>query len=1090
MRGLFALVAVWLLSFNVHAQCEVETSLPDLGETGATLDYTTNLMPADWRFEGPDGVRIFEGSPISVPFTVPGTYSAVLAGQNGCEETIRIEFQVRIFDMMGTPEISINGGAEYTNDFRATVDLTASGAVEYLLSDNSNCRTGEWKPMAASAPWELPFENQEGRVFAKFRTPIEESACVSDSIVHDDILPTVNLVTAPDSVTNELNARFVFDPQDSGSGIDTMLCGMLGPANQPCDNDSTFQVPEGTNTLVFQARDNAGNIGAVMLYEWRVDITKPTVEITSAPASLTNQTSARFEFAGADESSEITGYTCQLDSSVVACDSPETYSNLADGSHRFAVIAEDEAGNKSDPAIHEWNIDSVAPVISFVRTPAAWEASTTTTIEVAVNDASASTVRCRLDNAAFQDCTLVSPLSNLAEGGHSFEAFAVDAAGNQSETITHNWSVDTTAPTVVFTSVPENPNSDLEVQIGFNANDAGIGLKEIRCQFDNDPVFTCQSPLDITNLSIGEHTIQVFAIDELDNTSAPISYTWETRVAPPVVAIVHAPEAETNSTEASIGFVAQSDVTIAGYECSVDNAAFSSCVSPLNLTNLVDGNHTVSVRATDEFGQLSNTATHNWFIDSTAPVLVFTEVPDPVIDVPDALVKFMVTENGSGIASIECQFDGQDFEECQSPYEAADMSEGPHSFTVRATDRLGNVSDAISTGWEVNLTVPVVVFTQVPDLETPMTEAEFKFEADSNLGIDRIECSIDGSAFSVCVSPAVVENLSVGSHQFSVIAYDTLNRPSETITHTWAVVKLPDVIEEEFVSEGGSRKLDLLFVVDNSGSMYKELTSREVRRNFKGILDELKGLDWRVGLTTTDGRGRRPGEEGRLVPFYRLRKTVMTPETKKPESRLIDTITRLRDGANYEEGISVLQQSVDRHTDGTFLRDDAVFMAIIVSDEDEASSGNSSKPKNQPEVLLQKVQDRWGEDKIFQAHGVIWRAEDRGCRNAQKKGRVYSRLISMTNGKSHSICRSRYANGLKGYADLAKAGDIVRELKCSPIDGNIEVSYNPEPSKRPKLTLAGSSLRFSPAPPNGTLVKLKYSCATSLKEIVSLKRLK
>ena len=471
-------------------------------------------------------------------------------------------------------------------------------------------------------------------------------------------------------------------------------------------------------------------------------------------------------------------------------------------------------------------------------------------------------------------------------------------------------------------------------------------------------------------------------------------------------------------------------------------------------------------------------------MDSIAPVLVFTEVPDAIIEVPDAIVAFTATDSGTGVASIECQFDGQDFEECTSPFEAADMSEGPHSFSVRATDRLGNVSETISTGWEVNLTLPTVVFTAVPPLETPMLEAEFQFEAESSIGIDRIECDVDGAGFSLCTSPAIVEGLNVGAYTFSARAYDRLGRPSDTISYTWTVIKLPDVIEEEFVSEGGSKKLDVLLVMDNSMSMYQERVERRVRKNYRGFLSELKGLDWQFSMITTDARGDKPKESGRRVPFKLDGSLVLSPKSDNPERNLIETLINFKGGSNREEAIWSTSKAIALAENQEFFRADANLAVIIITDEDEKSTGKSSKPQNQPETLLQQISDKWGSSKSVQFHGVIWNAAEKGCETAYRRGRVYERLINATNGKVHSICQPTYSKGLKGFADLAKGGDIIWDLQCEPVGGAFDVSYSPDPASRPSVSLNGSRLTFSPGPPQGTTVRLKYSCAKSLNQLV------
>jgi hypothetical protein len=96
------------------------------------------------------------------------------------------------------------------------------------------------------------------------------------------------------------------------------------------------------------------------------DTTPPTTEISSTDAEA-NSTSAQFWFTGEDDVMLPSGLTfqCALDGSAFApCTNPQRYSDLAAGSHTFAVKAVDGAGNVADnAATHTWTIAPPAPVL-------------------------------------------------------------------------------------------------------------------------------------------------------------------------------------------------------------------------------------------------------------------------------------------------------------------------------------------------------------------------------------------------------------------------------------------------------------------------------------------------------------------------------------------------------------------------------------------------------------------------------------------------------------------------------------------------------------------------------------------------------
>src|SRR5437773_1665037 len=85
------------------------------------------------------------------------------------------------------------------------------------------------------------------------------------------------------------------------------------------------------------------------------------VTITGAPSSTSNSSDARFVFAA----NEPATFTCSLDGArATACDSPKSYSKLAEGSHLFLVTARntDRPGNVyTAQDRYRWMIDFAEP---------------------------------------------------------------------------------------------------------------------------------------------------------------------------------------------------------------------------------------------------------------------------------------------------------------------------------------------------------------------------------------------------------------------------------------------------------------------------------------------------------------------------------------------------------------------------------------------------------------------------------------------------------------------------------------------------------------------------------------------------------
>jgi Bacterial Ig-like domain len=140
----------------------------------------------------------------------------------------------------------------------------------------------------------------------------------------------------------------MFGPVDvSGGGHDTVRWSYS--LSLPAD---------GTYTLHVRATDEAGNAtqtSAQASSRFTIDTAAPpTPSITGKPAATTTAKSATFTFADGEQAAR---FLCRRDGSrFSACSSPQPYSSLPLGSHRFEVEAVDAVGNTSAPAGYTWTI--------------------------------------------------------------------------------------------------------------------------------------------------------------------------------------------------------------------------------------------------------------------------------------------------------------------------------------------------------------------------------------------------------------------------------------------------------------------------------------------------------------------------------------------------------------------------------------------------------------------------------------------------------------------------------------------------------------------------------------------------------------
>ena len=160
--------------------------------------------------------------------------------------------------------------------------------------------------------------------------------------------------------------------------------------------------------------------------------------------------------------------------------------------------------------------------------------------------------------------------------------------------------------------------------------------------------------------------------------------------AAPTVSV--AGPAPSNDTTPAFTFSTTGDVKTV--TCSVDGGAAAPCSSPFTTGALGDGDHTLTVTATDYFGQ-SGTGTATATTDATAPKVDIVKGPKKRTTKTKA--KFKIdTEAGAGLT---CKLDKKPAKSCPAKPKFK-VKPGKHKLVVEATDGVGNSADA-TYKWKV-----------------------------------------------------------------------------------------------------------------------------------------------------------------------------------------------------------------------------------------------------------------------------------------------------------------------------------------------------------------------------------------------------
>lgn len=385
--------------------------------------------------------------------------------------------------------------------------------------------------------------------------------------------------------------------------------------------------------------------------------------------------------------------------------------------------------------------------------------------------------RCAVDGDSPAPCT--SPYTKaLGDGSHTFSVRAVDGGGREDESPAERiWTIDTVAPDTTITDGPPAADNSTMVMFFFTSDEMNVTFD---CSLDSADYQPCASGDAFGPIGDGAHSFAVRAHDRAGNVDAsPAIRAWITDTATPDTEITGGPMNTSGTTTATFTFDSPDAGAGASFECSLDSPIFVPCSSPDTISNLTEGNHTFKVRVRDAVGNVDpSPASRTWTVDLTAPNTTITSGPTGTVSATAAAFSF--TSNEMNV-TYACSLDGSPAMPCTSPYSAMSMGQGPHTFSVAATDAAGHTDATPATRtWTVDTQPPDIQITSGPN-GTSGPHVTFAFTVSEG----QATCAVDDADPAPCTSPVSL-NLPAGPHTFSVRATDGAGNTGSA-TRSWTV---------------------------------------------------------------------------------------------------------------------------------------------------------------------------------------------------------------------------------------------------------------------------------------------------------------
>jgi hypothetical protein len=154
-------------------------------------------------------------------------------------------------------------------------------------------------------------------------------------------------------------------------------------------------------------------------------------------------------------------------------------------------------------------------------------------------------------------------------------------------------------------------------------------------------------------------------------------------------------------------------------------------------------------------------------------------------------------------------------------------------------------------------------------------------------------------------------------------------------------VTVPGEMTEIFIQGKQARALDILWIIDNSGSMSNDQT--RLAENFNLFIQDFVSNqnDFQMAITTTDTSSA--AKRGLMVLDSDVKLNSL--EATRDSNLFIEDFKTLikvgTSGSGRERGLEAMKGFLERYGN-TFLRSDAFFAVVIVSDEKDQSSESVS----------------------------------------------------------------------------------------------------------------------------------------------------
>jgi RHS repeat-associated protein len=286
--------------------------------------------------------------------------------------------------------------------------------------------------------------------------------------------------------------------------------------------------------------------------------------------------------------------------------------------------------------------------------------------------------------------------------------------------------------------------------------------------------FTAANPDRFTHVRVSALNVQAWEDQtrggdkDFNDAVVKCAFAVQSDTTPPIVTIATPAEGLLARTNTMVTGTVTDDVSgVKALTGSIDgrsafDVAFDASGNfhfdtTLPINGSAEGRHLISLRATDNAGNVSRPTTVWFMFDTRPPLVTITSPASGLLTKANVTVAGTVSDDVSGVgllqawvdtgAPVSVAVDASHHFNFTTALPLTGTADGNHVIHLRATDRAGNVSIPASTGFTLDATAPSTVITKPTGSLTTNTNFTVEGKVTDNLsGVASLTAAVDSEA--------------------------------------------------------------------------------------------------------------------------------------------------------------------------------------------------------------------------------------------------------------------------------------------------------------------------------------------------------